>query len=79
MEKSIRSRRHDTLAALLREYREAQGLSQVDLAALIDEPQSFVSKIESGTRRLDLVELEKVANALGIRLSEFVLAFEDRA
>lgn len=78
MDKSIQSPRHQALSALLREHREASGLSQSDLAALIDEPQSVVSKFEGGVRRLDLVELEQVTRALGIRLVDFVQAFEDR-
>lgn len=78
MEKSIRSPRHQVLATLLREVREAAGLSQSEVAALIDEPQSVVSKYEAGARRLDLVELEYVAKALGLTLSDLVKAYEAR-
>jgi len=78
VDKSIQSPRHQALATLLREYREASGLSQCDLAAIIDEPQSFVSKFEGGVRRLDLVELEQVTHAFGVRLIDFVQAFEER-
>lgn len=77
MDKSIQSPRHRALATLLREYREAAGLRQSELAALIDEPQSFVSKYESGVRRLDLVELDQVARAIGVKLGDVVRAFEE--
>jgi len=41
----------------LREARQAAGLTQVQVAAKLRRPQSFVSKCESGERRVDVVEL----------------------
>ena len=52
------------------------GLKQTDLADILDVPQSFVSKIETGERGLDLVELKIVVEAMGATLSEFVTEFE---
>lgn len=52
------------------------GLKQTDLADVLDVPQSFVSKIETGERGLDLVELKIVVEAMGATLSEFVAEFE---
>ncbi len=65
MEKSIYSEEYRRLCAILRELRQAGGLTQVQVAARLDVPQSFVSKYESGERRLDVVELGYVAQALG--------------
>ncbi len=79
MDKSIESPRTAVLVGILRELREAAGLSQSEVAALIDEPQSVVSKYETGARRLDLVELEQVAKALGTSLSDLVRTFEERS
>jgi len=73
---SIYSREHRRLAALLREVREERGIRQVHLAKALEPPQSFVSKIEAGQRRLDLVELAELCEAMGIRLSTFVRRFE---
>jgi transcriptional regulator with XRE-family HTH domain len=39
-------------------------------------PQSFISKIESGERRIDLIELRKVCIALSSNLQEFIAEFE---
>lgn len=64
------------LLALLREIRAEAGLRQVDLAKRLRKPQSFVSKYESGERRLDLIELRQVCHALGISLEELVRRFE---
>ncbi|MEU9685365.1 helix-turn-helix domain-containing protein [Amycolatopsis japonica] len=65
MEKSIYSAEYQRLCALLRELRVEAGLTQVQVAERLQEPQSFVSKYEAGERRLDVVELHHVAVALG--------------
>lgn len=65
-----------TLKQLLREVRLEAKLRQVDLAKKLNQPQSFVSKYESGERRLDLIELRSVCKALGISLVDFVQRFE---
>jgi transcriptional regulator with XRE-family HTH domain len=67
---------HRRLCALLRSYREDAGLRQVDIAKRLGVAQSFVSKYESGERRLDLVELGEVSRALGITLTDAVARFE---
>jgi transcriptional regulator with XRE-family HTH domain len=63
------------LAALLREQRERAGLSQVDVADRLEVHQSYVSKYESGERRIDLAELQDICSALGIRLVDLVRRF----
>lgn len=52
------------MATLVAARTEA-GLTQVALAERLGKPQSFVSKMERGERRLDIVELAIVARALG--------------
>ena len=51
-------------------------MRQVDLAERLRLPQSYVSKYESGERRLDLLELRQVCNALGISLEAFIRRLE---
>ena len=68
MEKSIYSAEYQRLCEVLRELRHEAGLTQVEVASRLDEPQSFVSKYESGERRLDVIELRHVAQALGVTL-----------
>jgi transcriptional regulator with XRE-family HTH domain len=56
--------------ARLRSVRKAKGLSQKELGELLNKPQSFVSKVETCERRLDVIEAAEWCVALGIRLEE---------
>jgi transcriptional regulator with XRE-family HTH domain len=62
--------------SLLKGIRREKGLTQVVLAEKMRKPQSYVSKYESGEKRLDLVELRQVCQALEISLIDFVRRFE---
>ena len=64
------------LRSLLRTIRKEAGVSQVELAKRLEVPQSFVSKIESGERRIDIVELRRVCVALGCTLEHVIVLFE---
>lgn len=76
MTKSIWTPGHEWLCRLLRQIREESGLTQEVVADRLGKPQSFVSKYESGDRRLDMVELREVCRALGSSLSDVVERFE---
>jgi transcriptional regulator with XRE-family HTH domain len=76
MGKSIGTSEQKRLLALLRRIRLDAGLRQVDLAERLGQPQSFVSKYESGERRLDLLELRQICEAVGMPLNKFVQLFE---
>jgi len=71
------SQNRELLQALLRQIRLEANLRQVDLAKRIGQPQSYVSKYESGERRLDLPELSEICQAVGIALEELVHRFQD--
>jgi transcriptional regulator with XRE-family HTH domain len=58
--------------------RKAAGLTQSQLAQRLGKPQSFVSKIERHERRLDVVELVIMCNALNIAPREVVADLEAR-
>jgi transcriptional regulator with XRE-family HTH domain len=64
------------LQNLLRQVRVEAGLSQRDIAKRLGQPQSFVSKYESGERRLDPLELREVCQAAGITFGQFVRRLE---
>ena len=77
MDKSIYGSHQKVLQSLLRQIRLDAGLSQVELAKRLHEPQSFVSKCESGERRLDLIELRCICKALGVSLETLVDRLEE--
>ena len=56
----------------MRAAREGSGLTQVAVAARLKVPQSFVSKCESGERRVDIVELTAFARVYRKPLAYFV-------
>ncbi len=66
MPSSLRSARHRRLSEMLVHYREQAGLKQSEVAALLGRHQPFVSNVEAGERRLDLIELLDLAEALGV-------------
>ncbi|TPI09924.1 helix-turn-helix transcriptional regulator [Mesorhizobium sp. B4-1-3] len=63
--KTLGTQRHKSLIAMLIERREASGLTQTELAARLGEYQSFVARLESGQRRVDVVEFIDLAKILG--------------
>jgi transcriptional regulator with XRE-family HTH domain len=65
-------RRQKALLSLLRKVREERGLSQDGLARALGLDQTAVSKFETGVRRLDLLELDRLCDAVGISLVDFV-------
>ena len=67
------------LRRLLRCARLAAGLKQAEVAVRLGVPQSFVSKYESGQRRLDLIELREVCTVLGTGLPALLAALDAEA
>jgi transcriptional regulator with XRE-family HTH domain len=76
MEKSIYTHEYKVMLRLLREAREQAGVTQVELAQRLAQTQSYVSKVELGDRRLDLVQLRTILAAIGMSLGDFVARFE---
>lgn len=64
MTRTIRSGGHEALRAALVGARKGAGLTQSALAARLHCHQSFVARLESGERRVDVVELVVLARAL---------------
>jgi transcriptional regulator with XRE-family HTH domain len=69
---------YDHFLAELRSLRSGAGVSQLDLAEALGQPQSYVSKCERGARRLDVIELRAWVAALGVEPVAFMVSLEDR-
>lgn len=61
---------------LLYRLRINAGITQLQLAKLLNVPQSYISKIETGERRIDIVELKEFCKVLNSNLLEFVVMLE---
>ncbi|CAN1527985.1 Cro/C1-type helix-turn-helix domain [Rhabdaerophilaceae bacterium] len=64
MGKTLGSDRHKALIAFLIERREAADMTQAQLAERLGEYQSFVARLESGQRRVDVVEFIELGSIL---------------
>ena len=58
--------RKKLLRQILRQAREDAKLRQIDVAALLDAPQSYVAKVESGERKISFIEVLDFCNAIGL-------------
>lgn len=67
-----RDERYTDFERTLAAARVRQGLTQLQVADRLGRPQSFVSKYESGERRLDVIEFLDVCIALGISPDEIL-------
>ena len=61
MAKSIYSKEYKNVIEKLKEARLEAVLKQEDVAKKLEKPQSYISKVERGERRLDVIELEAFA------------------
>ncbi len=70
MPKTLGSARQRALIALLIDRRLKAGLTQATLAKKLRRYQSFVATVESGQRRIDVVEFLDFADAIGFDANE---------
>lgn len=61
----VQQSQHKAVGDALTAARERAGLTQAELAARLRKPQSFISNYERGQRRIDALELIRIAQALG--------------
>jgi transcriptional regulator with XRE-family HTH domain len=73
---SRRQRERKILLEVLRELRKQRNLTQDQLARSMGVKQAFVSKYETGERRLDFLDLVGVCDVLGISIMKFAERFE---
>ena len=65
MTRSLRTPGHQALMQVLVETRKSKGITQQELANRVDRPQSYIAKVETGERRLDVIEFIEWVVATG--------------
>ena len=63
---------YQLLVSMLRETRQREGTLQTEMATRLGTTQTFISKVERGERRLDVVELIEIFEALGVKPDEWI-------
>jgi transcriptional regulator with XRE-family HTH domain len=74
MTSSIFTEQYGKFRELLIQYRQARGITQSQLAEVLNRPQSFVSKYENGERRLDMIEFLEISEALQFDPCEILIS-----
>jgi transcriptional regulator with XRE-family HTH domain len=72
MQKSQHTRKYEQLLATLRDARRRAGLTQLDVTAKLESYASYVSKCESGERRIDVVELAEFCRVYGVTVVDLL-------
>jgi len=61
MSSNLYTKEHKSIVGKLKKARQEAGLDQVEVAKKLGRSQSYLSKIESGQRKIDVVQLKKFA------------------
>ena len=72
MPKTIYTREHRVLVKRLKRARREAGLDQQEAAKLLGVSQSYISKMESGQRRIDIVHLKRFAKLYKKQIDYFI-------
>lgn len=72
MDKTIKTKEYARFIERLRKARSEAGLKQIDVAKKVKRPQSYISRVESGEYRLDILEVKRFAKIYGKSVEYFV-------
>lgn len=72
MQKTIHSEKYKKFIDKLKNARKEAILNQIEVAKKLKKPQSYVSKCESGERRVDILELKEFSNLYGKNIEYFI-------
>jgi transcriptional regulator with XRE-family HTH domain len=72
VKKSLSNKKQKVFLELLYQVRVNSGLRQIDLADKLNVNQSFISKIESGERRIDIIELIEICESIDVSIVDFI-------
>lgn len=72
MDKTIRTKEYARFITKLQNARIEAGLRQIEVAKKLKRPQSYVSRVESGEYRLDILEVKRFAKLYGKNVTDFL-------
>ena len=72
MANSIYLKEYKKVIERLKKARQESGLKQIEVAEKLGKPQSYISKIEQGERRIDVIELKKIAGVYKKAIEYFI-------
>ena len=72
MTKSVFTSAYRHFLDTLIQMRKSKKITQVQMAKELKKPQSYVSKYESGERRLDVIETLAILDVLKVSASKFM-------
>lgn len=78
MPKAIYRPEHDIFLEILKARRIKSGMTQSACSRALGRPQSFMSDVERGVRRLDIIQIRDLCGILDCGLVEVIQEFEDR-
>jgi len=73
---TIQTKRHRHLVAALVAERKKAGISQIELAKKLKRSQTFVTRMETGRRRIDVVEYLELAEVIGFDAAKLIEALQ---
>lgn len=77
MPKAIYRPEYEVFLSLLKDRRIKAGLTQVQCSTALGRPQSFMSDVERGARRLDIIQIYDLCRVLGCDTVELIKDFVD--
>lgn len=72
MSRTIRTKEYARFIEKMRKARLEAGLKQINVAKKVKRPQSYISRVESGEYRLDILEVKKFAKIYGKSIDYFL-------
>ncbi len=72
MSKTIWTKEYAKFIKKLKQARFKAGLKQIDVAKKLKRPQSYISRVESGEYRLDIIEVKRFAKLYGKKVNELI-------
>jgi len=72
MSSNLYSKEHKIIVEKLIKARHEAGLDQVEVAKKLGKSQSFLSKIESGQRKIDVIQMQKFAKFYNKKINYFL-------